>query len=169
MSNCNPKVTTVYAGDIPVDNLASLPDYFLAERDVEDQESGNILRTPVRVPSAKLFPTANMDNVTALETNNTAITVPENQVRAGYIANEPGANIMRYADDTHAPMFLMLGAYTDGTMLVQSTGFVNIVEGHHYIVGSDYYVGENGEPTTDSSSGKKLFIPVSNTKLMINM
>lgn len=169
MSNCNPKVTTVYAGDIPVDNLASLPDYIWGERDVVDQESGNTLRTPVRVPSAKLFPTANMDNVTALETNNTALSVPERQVRAGYIANEPGANIMKYADADHAPMFLMLGAYTDGTMLVQSTGFVNIVEGHNYIVGATYYVGENGEPTTDSTSGQKLFIPVSNTKLMINM
>ena len=34
---------------------------------------------------------------------------------------------------------------------------------------SQYYVGENGEPVTDATSGKKLFIPVSNTKLMINM
>lgn len=169
MSNCNKKVTTSYIGDVPIDTLPNLPDYILAERDVEDPESGDIVRPIVRVPSAKLFPTGNMDNVTALETNNTSLNVPEGQVRAGYIVNEPRANIMKYADADHAPMFLMLGAYTEGTMLVQSTGFVNILEGHQYIVGATYYVGENGEPTTDSTSGKKLFIPVSNTKLMINM
>lgn len=169
MSNCNPKVDVVAAQDVPVDNLASLPDYFWAERDIVDQESGNTLRTPVRVPAAKLFPMGNMDNVTALATNNTALNVPEGQVRAGYIANEPGANIMKYADENHKAMFLMLGEYTEGTMLIQSTGFVNILEGHHYIVGTDYYVGENGEPTTDPASGQKLFIPVSNDKLMITM
>lgn len=169
MSNCNPKVDTVYAGDIPVDNLASLPDYIWAERDVEDKESGNTLRTPVRVPAAKLFPTGNMDNVTALATNNTTLNVPEGQVRAGYIANEPGANIMKYADSNHKAMFLMLGSYTEGTMLIQSTGFVNILEGHNYIVGSDYYVGENGEPVTSPDSGQRLFIPISNTKLLINI
>ena len=134
-----------------------------------DKESGNVLRTPVRVPSAKLFPTGNMDNVTALETNNNALSVPEGQVRAGYIANEPGANIMKYADATHKAMFLMLGKHTEGTMAVISTGFVNILEGHQYIVGVDYWVGENGEPTTSPDSGQKLFIPVSNTKLMITM
>ena len=46
---------------------------------------------------------------------------------------------------------------------------LNFPEGHHYIVGAQYWVGENGEAVTDDASGQKLFIPVSNTKLMINM
>jgi hypothetical protein len=55
-------------------------------------------------------------------------------------------------------------------MRVQNTGFVNIPEGHQYIVDATYYLGENGEPTTDSTiTGQKLFIPVSNTKLAIIM
>ena len=168
-NNCNQKIAVVSAGDVPIDTFADLPDYIWAERDVVDQASGDVMRTPVRVPSTKLFPTANMDNVTSLETNNNALNIPEGQVRAGYIANEPGANIMKYADANHAPMFLMLGDYTNGTMLVQSTGFVNMPEGHHYIVGTQYYVGENGEPTTSDESGYKLFVPVSNTKLMVNL
>lgn len=163
------KIETQYIGDIPIDNLVTLPDYILAERDVVNPEDGNTKRTPVRVPSAKLFPNGNLDNVTALEMNNMSITVPEGQVRAGYIVNEPGANIMKYADATHKAMFIMLGSYTEGTMLIQSTGFINILEGHHYIVGAQYYTGENGEPVTDAASGQKLFIPLSNTKLMINM
>ena len=167
-NDCNKSVKTVNIGDVAIDSLASLPDYFLAERDVEDLPTGNVVRTPVRVPSGKIFPNASQDNVVGLEINNQAIRVPENQVRAGYISHEPGANVMKYADATHAPVFLMLGLHTDNIMRVQNCGFVNIPEGHSYIIGSTYYLGANGEPVTDASiTGKKLFIPVSSTKLSV--
>lgn len=168
--SCQNKVKTVNIADIAIDTLASLPDYFLAERDILDEASGNVKRTPVRVPSATLFPNANNDNVIGLAINNTAIVVPENQVRAGYVANEVGANVMHYADSTHAADFLMLGLHTDNIMRVQNSGFVIIPEGHQYIVGAQYYVGENGEPVTDSTiTGQKLFKPLSVTVLGINM
>lgn len=168
--SCDNKVETVNIANVAIDTLASLPDYILAERDITDDSTGNIKRTPVRVPSAKLFPNANNDNVIGLAINNTAITVPENQVRAGYIENAVGANIMRYAGAGHAATFLMLGLHVDNVMRVQNTGFVNIPAGHSYIVGAQYYVGENGEPVTDASiTGQKLFIPVSGTVLAINM
>ena len=157
-------------GDIAIDTLASLPDYLLGERDVTDDATGNIKRTPVRVPSAKLFPNANNDNVIGLAINNNAITVPENQVRAGYISNEPGALVMKYADASNHADFLMLGLHTDNIMRVQSTGFVIIPEGHQYIPSAQYYLGENGEPVTDSTiTGQKLFKPMSSTVLEINM
>lgn len=168
--SCNNKVETVNIGDVAIDTLASLPDYLLGERDVTDDATGNIKRTPVRVPSAKLFPNANNDNVIGLAVNNNAITVPENQVRAGYVENGVGANIMKYADASHKAVFLMLGLHTDNIMRVQNTGFINIPEGHSYIVDAQYYVGENGEPVTDSTiTGQKLFIPVSSTVLAVNM
>lgn len=168
MSNCQNSVKTVNIGDVAIDSLASLPDYFLAERDVEDLSTGNVVRTPVRVPSAKIFPNASQDNVIGLEVNNLSVKVPANQVRAGYISNEPGASVMKYADATHAPVFLMLGLHTDNIMRVQNCGFVNIPEGHSYIIGATYFLGENGEPVTDASiTGKKLFIPVSSTKLAV--
>lgn len=170
MSNCNNKVETVNIGDIAIDTLASLPDYLLGERDVTDDATGVIKRTPVRVPSAKLFPNANNDNVIGLAVNNNAITVPENQVRAGYISNEPGALVMKYADASNHADFLMLGLHTDNIMRVQSTGFVIIPEGHQYIPSAQYYLGENGEPVTDSTiTGQKLFKPMSSTVLEINM
>lgn len=166
--DCNRPVKTINIADVAIDNFATLPDYFLAERDIMDESTGNTVRTPVRVPSGKIFPNVNNDNVTGIEVNNSAITVPENQVRAGYVANEPGANIVRYADATHPAVFLMLGLHTDNIMRIQNTGFVNIPEGHQYLVGATYYVGENGEPVTDSSiTGQKLFIPLSDTKLAI--
>lgn len=168
--SCNNKVETVNIGDIAIDTLASLPDYLLGERDVTDDATGNIKRTPVRVPSAKLFPNANNDNVIGLAVNNNAITVPENQVRAGYISNEPGALVMKYADASNHADFLMLGLHTDNIMRVQSTGFVIIPEGHQYIPSAQYYLGENGEPVTDSTiTGQKLFKPMSSTVLEINM
>jgi hypothetical protein len=168
--NCNPKVKTVNIADVAIDNLATLPDYFLAERDVEDATTGNIVRTPVRVRSSDIFPNANNDNVIALAINNNGIDVPAGQVRAGYIENGVGANMMQYASASHAAVFLMLGKHADNLMRVQNTGFVNIPEGHQYIVDAQYYLGENGQPVTDSSiTGQKLFIPVSNTKLAVNM
>ena len=168
--DCSPKVKTVNIADVAIDNMATLPDYFLAERDVEDITTGNIVRTPVRVRSSDIFPGANNDNVIALAINNGSITVPEGQVRAGYIENGVGALTMQYAGTSNSAVFLMLGKHTDNLMRVQNTGFVNIPEGHSYIVGAQYYLGENGAPVTDSSvTGQKLFIPVSNTKLAVNM
>ena len=168
--SCQNKVRTVNIADVAIDNLATLPDYILAERDIVDDATGNVVRTPVRVPSATLFPNANNDNVIGLAINNTAIVVPQNQVRAGYIQNTVGANVMNYADSTHTADFLMLGLHTDNIMRVQNAGFVIIPEGHQYIVGAQYYVGENGEPVTDSTiTGQKLFKPLSATVLGINM
>lgn len=170
MSECDNKVKTINIADVAIDNLASLPDYILAERDILDDATGNVVRAPVRVPSAMLFPNANNDNVIGLAVNNTAITVPENQVRAGYIQNTVGANVMQYANANSKAQFLMLGLHTDNIMRVQNTGFVIIPEGHQYIVGAQYYLGENGEPVTDSSvTGQRLFVPLSSTVLAVRM
>lgn len=168
--DCNRPVKTINIADVAIDTLPTMVDYFLAERDIMDESTGNTVRTPVRVPSGKIFPNVNNDNVIGIEINNSAITVPKNQVRAGYVANEPGANIVRYADANHPAVFLMLGEYMDNVMRIQNTGFVNIPEGHQYLVGGIYYAGTNGEPVTDASiTGQKLFIPISNTKLAIIM
>lgn len=168
--DCNKPVKTEYIANVPIDNLATLPDFILAERDVEDVTTGNIARTFVRVPAEKLFPNGNYANVAAIQANNVAITVPDNEVRAGYVANEGAANVVKYADSTHNPVFLMLGFSTD-LLLVQSTGIVNILEGHPYIVGAQYYAAADGsgEPVTDATSGQKLFIPISQTQLATNI
>lgn len=169
MNDCNRKIRTINIADVAIDTLPTMVDYFLAERDIMDESTGNTVRTPVRVPSGKIFPNVNNDNVIGIEINNSAITVPENQVRAGYVANEPGANIVRYADANHPAVFLMLGEYMNNVMRIQNTGFVNIPEGHQYIVSADYWLGENGEPVTDSTiTGQHLFVPISSTKLAIN-
>lgn len=170
--NCDKtnKVKTIKIADIAIDSVASLPDYILAERDIQEEETGNVKRAIVRVPSGTLFPNANNDNVIGLAINNMAITVPENQIRAGYIQNAVGGNVMQYADASHHARFLMLGKHTDNVMRVQNTGFVVIPEGHNYIVGAQYYLGANGEPVTDATTtGQKLFVPESSTVLSVNL
>lgn len=165
----NKPYTVVSAMDLDVDDLATMPDYFIGIRTVEDASTGTTIATPVRVPGEKVLPTGNLANVVALTTNNTALSIPEGQVRAGYINVQPGGNIMQYASASAPAMFLMLGEYSQGKMLVQSTGFLTIPGGHQYLPGEQYYLGENGEPVTDSTiTRQKLFMPLSDTVLMVN-
>ena len=168
MKECNKPYTTEHVLNLDVDDLATIPDFFLAVRTLEDPSTGATVATPVRVPGARVMPTGNLANVIALVSNNPALNIPEGQVRAGYIDVQPGGNVMRYADASNRAMFLMIGEYTNGKMLVQSTGFLNIPSGHQYITGMQYYTSDNGEPSTNSASEQKLFIPISDTVLMVN-
>lgn len=169
MNKCNTPYSTIHASELDVDDLATIPDYFLAIRTLTDGETGNTIYSPVRVPGQRVMPTGNLANVIALATNNTAIEVPENQVLAGYLDVQPGGNMVKLAGESNAAQFLLVGNYTNGKVLIQSTGFLNIPAGHTYIPGTQYYLGGNGEPTTDSSvTGQKLFLPLDDYYLMIN-
>ena len=168
--NCNNKPYTVeHILDVDVDDLSTVPDYFVAVRTIEDPSTGTIIATPVRVPGQKVMPTGNLQNVIALDTNNPTLDVPEGQVLAGYYDQQPGGSVMSLADASHPAEFLMLGKYGDGKMLVQATGFLNFPNGHHYISGQTYWLGENGQPVTDSSvTGQKLFRALNDKVLNIN-
>lgn len=169
MSKCEKPYTISYIGDIDIDDLASVPDYFIGTRAVEDIESGSTIYTPVRVPGARVMPTGNLANVTAIATNNPELIVPENQVRAGYIDLQPTGNIMRPATTSNAAQFLMVKNYAVNKMLIQSTGFLTFPKPHSYIVSQQYYLGEDGEPVTDSTvTGQKLFMPLDDYTIMIN-
>lgn len=169
MSNCNKKPYTIsHVSELDIDDLATIPDYFLGIRTLESESDGNTIYTPVRIPGARVMPTGNLANVTAIVTNNDSINIPEGQVRAGYIDVQPGGNIVKYTDENHAAMFLMIGNYTNGKVLIQSTGFLTIPNGHQYVVGQEYYRGEDGAPVTDATSGQKLFMPLDDMTLMIN-
>lgn len=168
MSNCNKPLQTTYIGDVPVDNLDSVPDYMLAERDVIDPNTNQTVRTMVRVPGEKLFGGGTLDNVTTIEPN-AEIEVSEGQPIPAYVSNEGSYNIVRVADENHAPLFFVIGKL--GTLLlIQNTGFIFYPNGHKYIIGQQYYLNtEDGTPTTNDASGVKLFVPISTTKLAINL
>ena len=169
MKECNKPYTITHVADLDIDDLATIPDYFLAIRAVEDPTDGNTIYTPVRVPGARVMPTGNLANVTALTANNPALEIPENQVLAGYLNGQPGGNIMMPAEPSHPAMFLMIGNYANGKILIQTTGFLTMPNGHSYIPLQQYYLGENGEPVTDETiTGQKLFIPLDEYTLNIN-
>ena len=166
---CKKPYTITHVSELDIDDLATIPDYFLAVRSVESPNDGNTIYTPVRVPGARVMPTGNLANVTALTTNNPALEIPEKQVFAGYFDAQPGGNVMKLADENHPADFLMIGNYTNGKMLIQATGFLTFPQGHSYIPEQQYYLGNNGEPVTDSTiTGQKLFKPLDDYVLNIN-
>lgn len=170
MTQCNNKpFETLHVSETDIDDLATPVDYFIGIRAVESATDGNTIYTPVRVPGEKVTPTGSLQNVVALDTNNSSLEIPEGQVLAGYYDLQPGGNIMQLADSTHAAQFLMISNYTSGKMLVQTTGFLTIPSGHSYIIGETYYLGEDGQPVTDSTiTGQKLFTVLSEYVLNIN-
>lgn len=169
--NCNSKnkpVTTEYVLDLDVDDLATPPDFFMATRVIKDPTTGATTATPELVPGEKVMPTGSNANIIALDTNNSALEVPEHQVMAGYLDAQPGGNIMKASDATHRAMFLMLGKHTEGKMLVQTTGFLRL-PGHQYIPLNQYYADEQGMPTTDETvTGQKLFMPLDDLFILVN-
>lgn len=166
---CNKPYTITHVADLDVDDLATTPDYFLGIRAVESYSDGGAIYTPVRIPGQRVMPTGNLANVVALATNNTALEIPANQVLAGYYDAQPGGNVMRLANSSHAAMFLMVSNYANGKMLVQTTGFLTIPAGHQYIPLQQYYLGNNGQPVTDNTiTGQKLFMPLDEYTLSIN-
>lgn len=165
---CKKNVETQYIGDVQIDTLDALPDYILAERDVTDPNSGDTVRALVRIPAGRLFPNGTYDNVTTLVPNNDSLEIPENQVRAGRVYNGVSSVQVQYADSEGEAQFLMIGMLA-GMVLIQNCGIINIPAGHDYVIGQQYYTGDNGEPVADSASGQKLFIPISKTQLAINM
>lgn len=165
--NCNSKNYTITSiHDVDIDDLVSLPTYLIGVREVEDSSTGNSIMTPVRVPTEKIAPNGNLANVIALDTNNSALEVPEGQVLAGYYDYQPGGAIMSLAGSAHLAQFLMLGKYTDGKMLVQANGFLTFPNGHQYIPGQQYYLGDEGQPVT--SGEQKLFYALTDKVINVN-
>lgn len=169
MNNCNKPYTITHVADLDIDDLATIPDYFLGVRAVESPSDGNTIYTPVRIPGARVMPTANLANVVAIDANNPSLVIPDGQVVGGYIDAQPGGNIVKQADVNHPATFLIVDNYTNGKVLIQSTGFLTFPQGHSYIIPTQYYVGEDGFPTTDATiTGQKLFMPLDDSTLMVN-
>lgn len=167
--SCEKPYDTTHVSELDIDDLATIPDYFIGIRTLTSESDGNTIYTPVRIPGARVMPTGNLANIVALNTNNTSLVVPDKQVMAGYLDAQPGGNVMRPATSSHPAMFLMVSNYINGKMLVQTTGFLTIEGGHQYIPLQQYYLGENGQPVTDSTiTGQKLFIPLDDYVLHIN-
>lgn len=156
--------------ELDIDNLGSMPDYFLGIRQLPDTVNGTIKTTPVLVPGDKVFPLGNLANAFLLEPNNEAITVPALQVVPLYVQNAQTRNVVYMASGQHAALFLGT-AMKNGLVQCQSTGVFDFGQRHQYIVGQQYYLAsQEGQVTTDpTQTGQKLFVPVTDTSILINM
>lgn len=166
--DCNKPTKVVYAGELPIYN--NIPDYFISELDVEDPETGDVKRTPVRTPGTTVIPNGTLANAICLNPNVDGLEVPKGQVRAGYINNLGSRFVMSYSTASAKPHFLMIGEHPNGIM-VQNSGFIYLATPHEYIVGMDYYDSADGSgvPTTDSTSGRHLFTPLSQNVLAVEL
>lgn len=156
--------------DLPIDNLESVPDYFLVERDVLDESTGRVKHAITRLPGQRVIPTGNLDNVFTLDANNPSLTIPEGQVVPCYIQNNGASNVVYPAGQGHKAQFFAIGTYGD-LLLCQASGVINVLAGTDYIIGQPYYLSNtNGEVTTDNTqTGQYLFTPLSQTKLLLNI
>lgn len=167
MTQCQKPIKALHISEFDVDTLETLPDYLLAERNLTDPATGDTISALVRLPMSRVVPNGTLDNIFALETNNPAIVVPENQVRAVRMTAVGGTGIMEYADASHVAQFLAIGEQT-GQMLCISHGILNLPN-HEFILGANYYVGPNGVPTTDDQYDQLLFTVVSHNKILVRL
>lgn len=166
---CEPQMEVQELADLPIDNLASLPDYVLTERDVLDDTTGKTYHSITRTPTSRLFPNGTMANTFTLDGNNPTIQPQPGQPIPAYIQNEGTSNVVYPANGTHPAQFFVVGMVGD-LLLCQNSSVINTLEGNQYIVGAQYYLATNGGVTTSSTqTGQKLFIPLSQTKLLINL
>lgn len=138
----------------------------------QDQQCGKYLPFAYKLPASFLSPASgNQSNMTALSGNGASITVPDGQVRAGFVYNNT-PNDIRLADseDGTKPMFLILGKNSsDPTMYdVIVDGIYKFNSGHEYVVGYTYYLGLMGQPTTEDT-GIPLFDVLDNYKIRVRV
>lgn len=175
MENCdNFPIRHINSKDIPEWGEDTLPNsakllMFVTEL---DQNCGKYLPFVYKLPMGYVTPTEGSDgNVFALAGNGATITVPDKQVRAGYVYNNT-PNDIRLADsgEQTKPMFLILGKNkTDTTKYdVVADGVYRFDGGHDYVVGYTYYLGLLGQPTTSSTSGQPLFDVLDKTRIRVH-
>lgn len=156
--------------ELPVDDLESVPDYFLVERDVLDQSTGKVLHSIVRMPGNRVLPNGNLANSFTLDGNNPTLNLVEGQPLPAYVQNEGASNVVYPADSSHKAQFFVTGTIGD-LLLCQGSGVMHFLGGTDYIVGMTYYLSSTaGEVTTNpSETGQALFTVLSPTKLLIKL
>ena len=175
---CNHKdIKTQYIGDVQIDMLSELPEYLLAERDVEDELSGDTVRSLVRIPTNRLLEALGVSNTFEVlagnDGNGDPITIPEGQVRDGVLYVDSEGKLRAtygYSEVLPNAQFIMLGMDGD-KVICQGSGIATVPGGHEYTVGAQYWHQDAG-PSSEGPVGHSpfsLFVPISETQILINM
>lgn len=174
MKDCNRfPIRHINSKDIPVWGEETLPEsaqllMFVTEK---DQQCGQYLPFIYKLPYRFLDTKIGGDDTTTLDGNGANITVPDGQVRAGFVYNN-SPNDIRLADidDKTKPQFLILGhnATDPEKYDVVADGVYVFNNQHQYTVGYTYYLGYMGQPTTDNT-GTPLFDVLSKSKIRVRI
>lgn len=138
----------------------------------QDHECGKYMPFAYRLPASFISPSAgSASNITTIAGNGASITVPEGQVRAGFVYNNT-PNDIRLADidDGTDPQFLILGKNVSDQSKydIVTDGVYKFDGGHEYVVGYTYYLGLLGQPTTENT-GKPLFYVLDKNKIKVSL
>lgn len=168
---CNHKdIKTQYIGDVQIDMLSTLPEFLLGERDVEDELSGDTVRSLVRVPTSRIV--ADDGNTFQIDLgNNEDINVPAGQVRAGFLYYDGDYVSVQYGYSEFVPCAQFLIIKQEGKIITcQRSGVVKFPEGHEYTPGMQYFLdgANDGVPSTDAGV-YTLFVPINGNELLIDM
>lgn len=179
MSKCNDyPINNIDAEDVPVWGKTVLPDegYLLMAAKQVDQQCGRALPFLYHLPIGMVTPGKTFQtNTYSLPGNGFQQEWPANQIRAGYTYNNTPNDIRLASNDDKAAQYILLEKddTVAGNYIIQGAGFYTFVGGHEYIPGYAYYLGTNGQPTTDSSyvNGHRqhLFEVVDTSTILINI
>lgn len=171
-------INSIDAEDIPTWAQTKLPDegYLLMAAKLKDQHCGRPLPFLYHLPINKITPGATFQpNTYSVAGNGYQGEWAANQVRAGYTYNNT-PNDIRLADITaQKAQYILLSKDNtiEGNYLIQGSGFYTFTGGHNYVPGYAYYLGTEGQPTTDSSfvNGirQHLFEVIDSSTILINI
>lgn len=168
---CNhPNIQTQYIGDVQIDMLTKLPEFLLGERDVEDELSGDTVRSLVRVPTARIV--ADDGNTFQIDLgNNEDIDVPAGQVRAGFLYYDGDYVSVQYGYSEFSPCAQFLIIKQEGKIITcQRSGIAKFPDGHEYTKGVQYFLNGDNDGVPDSTrSTFSLFVPIDEHTLLIDM
>lgn len=160
--------------DIPVWGEELLPQsasllMFVTE---QDKQCGKYLPFCYKLPASFLSPSSgSATNITTLAGNGATLTIPDGQVRAGFVYNNTPNDIrLADTDDGTKPMFLILGRNAADTSMydIVTDGIYKFPGGHEYVVGYTYYLGLLGQPTTEDT-GQPLFDVLDKNKIRVHL
>lgn len=178
MSKCSDyPINSIDAEDIPRWGKTTLPDegYLLMAAVQKDQQCGRNLPFLYHLPLGMVTPGGTFQtNTYSANGNGYNGDWDKNQVRAGFVYNNT-PNDIRLASADHPAQFIILGKdeAVDGNYVIQGSGFYTFPSSHSYITGYSYYLGADGQPTTNSdfSEGVRqhLFEAIDPMTILINI
>lgn len=182
MTNCNDyPVNNIDAQDIPTWGKNVLPEqgFLLMAAVQKDQQCGRNLPFLYHLPLNMVTPGGTFQtNTYSANGNGFTGDWAANQIRAGYTYQNTPNDIRlasNSATDYVRAQYIILKKDDDiaGNYVIQGNGVYNFPAGHSYTPGYTYYLGTNGNPTTDNTFKRgvrqHLFEVIDRSTILINI